>query len=60
MFYYFGGSAGASLPGIFYSRGGWLGCAAFLATVQALTVLLALLFWKPAVTEVSADARISV
>ena len=59
MFYYFGGSAGASLPGIFYSRAGWLGCAIFLATVQGLTVLLALLFWKPAVTEASADGRIS-
>jgi MFS transporter, YNFM family, putative membrane transport protein len=60
MFYYFGGSAGASVPGIFYARGGWLACAAFLAAVQAFTVLLALWFWKPAVTEVSADGRISV
>jgi sugar phosphate permease len=60
MFYYFGGSAGASLPGIFYSRRGWPGCAAFLAAVQALTVLLALWFWKPKVTEASVDARVSV
>ncbi|HLH41452.1 MAG TPA: MFS transporter [Bryobacteraceae bacterium] len=60
MFYYLGGSAGASLPGIFYARGGWLDCAAFLAAVQGLTVLLALWFWKPAVTEAAADGRISV
>ena len=47
MFYYFGGSAGASVPGIFYTRGGWWECAAFLAAVQVATVLMALLFWKP-------------
>ena len=47
MFYYFGGSAGASVPGIFYTRGGWRECAAFLAAVQIATVLMALLFWKP-------------
>ena len=46
-FYYLGGSAGGSVPGLFYTRGGWLECAAFLAAVQLLTVLMALMFWKP-------------
>ena len=50
MFYYFGGSAGGSVPGIFYTRGGWWECAAFLAAVQIATVLMALLFWKPTVS----------
>jgi len=46
-FYYLGGSAGASAPGLFYSWGGWPACAAFIAGVQALTILIALLYWKP-------------
>jgi YNFM family putative membrane transporter len=45
-FYYLGGSAGASAPGLFYSWGGWPACAAFIAAVQALTILIALLYWK--------------
>lgn len=45
-FYYLGGSAGASAPGLFYSWGGWPACAAFIAVVQVLTILIALLFWK--------------
>jgi YNFM family putative membrane transporter len=48
-FYYLGGSAGASAPGVFYDWGGWPACAAFIAVVQALTILIALLFWKPPV-----------
>ena len=47
-FYYFGGSAGGYVPGFFYTRGGWVECAAFIAAVQIVTVLMALLFWKPA------------
>ncbi|HEY1753798.1 MAG TPA: MFS transporter [Bryobacteraceae bacterium] len=49
-FYYLGGSAGASAPGLFYAWGGWPACAAFIAAVQALTILIALLYWKPAGT----------
>jgi MFS transporter, YNFM family, putative membrane transport protein len=52
-FYYLGGSAGASAPGLFYSWRGWPACAAFIAAVQALTILIALLFWKPATTNQS-------
>jgi YNFM family putative membrane transporter len=47
MFYYIGGSAGAELPGHFWSRGGWLGCVTLIATVQLLTIALGALFWKP-------------
>jgi len=46
-FYYLGGSAGASAPGLFYSWGGWPACAAFIAAVQAVTILIALFYWKP-------------
>ena len=46
-FYYVGGSAGASAPGLFYSWGGWPACAAFIAVVQALTIAISLLYWKP-------------
>ena len=45
-FYYLGGSAGASAPGLFYSWGGWPACAAFIAAVQVVTILIALLYWK--------------
>jgi YNFM family putative membrane transporter len=46
-FYYLGGSAGAFAPGLFYAWGGWPACAAFIAAVQAITILIALLYWKP-------------
>jgi YNFM family putative membrane transporter len=45
-FYYLGGSAGASAPGLFYSWGGWPACAAFIAVIQLLTILIALIYWK--------------
>ena len=48
MFYYSGGSIGATLAGPFWSRGGWPACVALIASVQALTIALALLFWRPA------------
>lgn len=50
-FYYLGGSAGAAAPGPFYSWGGWPACAAFIACVQVVTILIALLWWKPAGTK---------
>jgi MFS transporter, YNFM family, putative membrane transport protein len=46
MFYYAGGSAGAELPGHLWSRGGWLGCVLLIASVQLMTILLGVLFWK--------------
>jgi MFS family permease len=54
-FYYLGGSAGGYIPGIFYTRGGWLACAVFIATVQAATVLMALKFWQEGTTVHRAD-----
>ena len=47
MFYYAGGSAGSALSGHFWNQGGWHACVALVASVQALTILTALLFWKP-------------
>ncbi|MGA3099330.1 MAG: MFS transporter [Bryobacteraceae bacterium] len=54
LFYYAGGSAGASLGGLLWERGGWPACVAFIASVQALTIALALAFWRPAVRTVDA------
>jgi YNFM family putative membrane transporter len=45
-FYHTGGSLGAAVPGYFWSLGGWPACVAFIASVQLLTVLLALAFWQ--------------
>jgi YNFM family putative membrane transporter len=45
-FYYVGGSLGAAIPGYFWDWGGWPACVAFVACVQAMTVMLALVFWK--------------
>jgi predicted MFS family arabinose efflux permease len=59
-FYYLGGSAGGYVPGIFYARGGWLYCAAFIAVVQAATVLMALKFWQAKTTEHYADDARSI
>lgn len=47
MFYYVGGSAGASIPAWFWNRGGWPACVALIAFVQIATIALASLFWKP-------------
>jgi predicted MFS family arabinose efflux permease len=48
MCYYAGGSAGSALSGHFWNRGGWPACVALVATVQVLTIVTALLFWKRA------------
>jgi len=48
LFYYIGGSAGAAIPGYFWSTGGWPACVALIAGVQVLTITLASWFWKPA------------
>lgn len=44
-FYHTGGSVGAAIPGFFYKAGGWPATAAFVAAVQAATVLVALRYW---------------
>jgi predicted MFS family arabinose efflux permease len=57
LFYYSGGSAGASLAGVFWGRGGWPACVVLIASVQLLTIALALAFWRPAAR--TADARMA-
>jgi YNFM family putative membrane transporter len=47
MFYYSGGSIGATVAGPLWSRGGWPACVALIACAQALTIALALRFWPP-------------
>ena len=47
MFYYIGGSAGAAIPGRFWTRGGWPACVALIASLQILIIALAALFWEP-------------
>jgi MFS family permease len=48
MCYYAGGSAGSALSGYSWNRSGWPACVALVATVQALTIVMAILFWRPA------------
>jgi MFS transporter, YNFM family, putative membrane transport protein len=48
-FYYAGGSVGAVLPAALWTRGGWSGCVALIAVVQAVGLLLAFTQWSPAV-----------
>ena len=45
MFYYAGGSAGATIPGWLWNLGGWPGCVALMVGVQIATIVLALMFW---------------
>lgn len=53
LFYYGGGSFGAAVPGYFWSHGGWPACVGLVASVQLLTIAVALVFWKPAPQPVS-------
>jgi predicted MFS family arabinose efflux permease len=59
MFYYVGGSLGAAVPGFLWARGGWTACVALIAAVQALTIVLALLFWRPAYSQALSNLRTS-
>ena len=59
-FYYLGGSAGAAAPGPFYAWGGWPACAAFIAAVEAVTILIALLYWKPAIRKNPCDGATNI
>lgn len=45
-FYYIGGSLGAALPGLFWSRGGWPATVGLVAMVQVVTVAMAFAFWS--------------
>lgn len=46
-FYYVGGSAGSAVPGLLWAHPEWPACVTLIIGVQALTILLALVFWKP-------------
>jgi predicted MFS family arabinose efflux permease len=48
LFYYIGGSAGSAFPGYFWNSGGWPACVALIVAVQAVTIALVSLFWRPA------------
>ena len=46
-FYYIGGSAGSAIPGLLWTHPTWPQCVTLTIAVQALTIVLALAFWKP-------------
>ena len=43
--YYMGGSLGAALPALIWTRGGWPACVALVVAVQLTTVMIARRFW---------------
>jgi predicted MFS family arabinose efflux permease len=45
--YYAGGSAGAAVPGLVWPSFGWTGCVILIASVQVLSIVLALRLWPP-------------
>jgi predicted MFS family arabinose efflux permease len=45
-FYYLGGSTGAAIPALAWSRAGWRGCVAFVVSVQVTTLVIALTTWS--------------
>jgi MFS family permease len=47
-FYYAGGTVGSWVSGYFWGVGGWRACVALFVGVQAVTALLALVFWQRA------------
>ncbi|MGO8671632.1 MAG: MFS transporter [Capsulimonadaceae bacterium] len=46
-FYYIGGSAGASLPGLLWPHFGWPGCVALIVAFQAVAAAIAYRGWAP-------------
>jgi predicted MFS family arabinose efflux permease len=46
-FYYLGGTAGAAIPAIAWSHGGWPACVLLMVLVLAAVVILAFTFWRP-------------
>ena len=47
--YYLGGTAGGALPALFWESGGWSACVLLVIAVQAITLAIALGFWRPVV-----------
>lgn len=46
--YYIGGSLGGSLPALLWNVGGWIACVAMVVTMQTITIVVALRFWRGA------------
>lgn len=51
--YYLGGSFGAIVPALIWGRWGWVGCVALIIGFQLLSLLIALVGWKPLQPELS-------
>ncbi|MGU9856410.1 MFS transporter [Pseudomonas sp. LF245] len=45
--YYLGGSCGAIVPALIWERWGWTGCVGLIVAFQLVTLLIALVGWKP-------------
>ena len=45
--YYLGGSCGAIVPALIWERWGWAGCVVLIIVLQLMTLLIALVGWKP-------------
>lgn len=51
--YYLGGSFGAVVPALIWGRWGWVGCVVLIIGFQLLSLLIALVGWKPLQPELS-------
>jgi predicted MFS family arabinose efflux permease len=45
-FYYLGGFVGSTVPGFLWNFGGWPGCAVFIASVMACSLIFVLTVWR--------------
>lgn len=45
-FYYLGGTAAGSVPGLFWALGKWPACVAFILAMQGIALTIALVFWR--------------
>ena len=46
-FYYLGGCAGSTIPGIIWKDAGWTGCVIMIVCVQLVAGAISFFFWKP-------------
>jgi MFS transporter, YNFM family, putative membrane transport protein len=44
--YYLGGTAAGVVPGLFWALGKWPACVAFIATMQAVALVIAMVGWR--------------
>jgi MFS family permease len=44
--YYVGGSAAGVIPGVFWAMGKWPACVAFIVSMQAVALVIALVGWR--------------